>query len=649
MVDPPVRTESGGVRRARPLAGAELERRLEQLAHQRRFGPPQGRTRKRAFEASGPLRSEGDIVPFWAEQASQLHWAEPFTTVLDESNRPFYRWFPDGRLNASYNCVDRHVEAGRGDRVAVHWAGEEGEHRTVTYADLHRDVQQLANGLKQLGVRPGDVVGIFLPMIPELVVAMLACARIGAPHNVVFGGFSVEAVRERMEVSRARALITVDATRRKGKVAAVKAAVDESMRGLPALEHIIVVHHAGLDVTMATGRDVFYDELLASADPECPAEPFDAEHPLFILYTSGSTAKPKGILHTTGGYLAGVTATHREVFELDPELDVYWCTADIGWVTGHSYVVYGPLANGATSVMYEGAPDYPSKAIWWELVERHGVTIFYTSPTAIRLCMKWGPKYPNSRDLSSLQVLGTAGEPNNPKAWLRYNVVIGGERCPIVDTWLQTETGQIMIAPLPSLTETKPGSAARALPGVVADVLDESTGESVTRGQGLLVLKRPWPGMLRTVYGDDERYIQTYWSRFGPGCYLAGDAAIRDEDGDLSIVGRADDVINVSGCRLSSAEVESAIVEHESVAEAAVVAQSDEITGQAIIVFVSLQGGLEGTPELADHIGDRVTERIGDIARPTRILWMDELPKTRSGKILRRLLRDIAESTRTPM
>jgi len=572
-----------------------------------------------------------------------LHWDQPFATVLDDSRPPFYRWFADGKLNVSYNCVDRHVEAGLGDRVAFYWAGEDGERRAITYGELHRDVQRLANALRALGLGKGDVVGIYLPMIPEVVVAMLACARIGAPHNVVFGGFAVEAVRERMEVSRARALITVDGARRKGRAAPVKATVDEVMGDLASLEHVVVVRHTGIDVPMAAGRDVFYDEIVEAAEPTCPAEPMEAEHPLFILYSSGSTAKPKGIVHTTGGYLTGVSATHRFVFDLDPERDVYFCSADVGWITGHSYIVYGPLANGATSVMYEGAPDYPHKGIWWELVERYGVSIFYTAPTAIRACMKWGAEYPAAHDLSSLRLLGTVGEPINPKAWLWYHVVIGRERCPIVDTWWQTETGQIMISPLPGLTETKPGSATFPLPGVAADVVDEQTGESVEQGQGLLVLKRPWPGMLRTLYEDDDRYLETYWSRFGADTYLVGDAAIRDKDGYLWIVGRIDDVINVSGHRLSTAEVESAIVAHEKVAESAVVAQSDELTGQAIVAFVTLQGDLEGTPDIEAQIRDHVAVQIGKLARPKRILWTDDLPKTRSGKIMRRLLRDIAE------
>jgi acetyl-CoA synthetase len=630
-----------------PLAGEQLERRLEELLHQDRFVPPVGFiATERVNEAS--LRAQAELDPdgFWADQARELHWDVPFTTILDDSNPPFYKWFTDGKLNVSYNCLDRHIEAGNGNRVAFHWAGEEGEDRAITYTDLHRDVQRLANALKDLGVGKGDVVGIYLPMIPEVVVAMLACARIGAPHNVVFGGFAPEAVKERMEVSHARVLFTADGARRKGKTAPVKEAVDHAMGGLRSLEHIVVVRHTGIDPPMTGGRDVFYDEILAAADPVCPAAPMEAEHPLFILYSSGSTAKPKGIVHTTGGYLSGVAATHRQVFDLDPGRDVFWCSADVGWITGHSYIVYGPLANGATSVMYEGAPDYPHKGIWWELVERYGVSIFYTAPTAIRACMKWGAEHPNAHDLSSLRLLGTVGEPINPKAWLWYHVVIGRQRCPIVDTWWQTETGQIMISPLPGLTETKPGSATHPLPGVVADVVDEATGESVEQGQGLLVLKRPWPAMLRTLYGDDERYVETYWSRFGEGgipFYLVGDAAIRDKDGYLWIVGRIDDVINVSGHRLSTAEVESAIVAHEKVAEAAVVAQSDELTGQAIVAFVTLQGELEGTPEIEGQIRGHVAEQIGKLARPKRILWSDDLPKTRSGKIMRRLLRDIAE------
>ena len=562
--------------------------------------------------------------------------------MLDWSDPPFAKWFVGGKLNASHNCLDRHVEAGRGDRVAYHWRGEEGEERDLTYADLHREVQRLANVLKQRGVRAGDVVGIYLPMVPELVIAMLACARIGAPHNVVFGGFSPESVRERMAFSEAKALITADASRRKGRAAPMKAALDPLLEGLGALETVLVVRHTGADAPMRDGRDVWYDEAVAQAPDDCPAEPLDAEHPLYVLYTSGSTAKPKGILHTTGGYLTGVQATTRYVFDLRPDEDVYWCAADIGWVTGHSYIVYGPLLNGATSVMWEGAPDYPDRDVWWELVERYGVTILYCAPTAIRACMKWGVEHPGKHDLSSLRLLGTVGEPINPKAWLWYWKVIGGERCPVVDTWWQTETGQIMITPLPGTTATKPGSATLPFPGIEAAVYDES-GQEVTDRQGLLVLKRPWPAMLRTLYKEEERYRETYFSRFGPEVYVAGDAARKDSDGYFWVIGRVDDVINVSGHRMSTAELESAIVSHEKVAEAAVIGQADEDTGQAVCAFVTLQGELEGDERLEQEIRDHVGVRIGRFARPRRLIWAGDLPKTRSGKIMRRLLRDVAE------
>jgi len=480
-------------------------------------------------------------------------------------------------------------------------------------------------------------------MIPEVVVAMLACARIGAPHNVVFGGFSPEAVKERMEFSEAKALITADAARRKGKVAEVKPAVDGFLGEVPSIETVVVVRNTGSEVPMADGRDVFYDEAIEAASEECPAEPLDAEHPLYILYSSGSTAKPKGILHTTGGYLTGIGWTHRHVFDLKPEEDVYWCSADVGWVTGHSYIVYGPLLNGATSVMYEGAPDYPDKDIWWELCERYGVTIFYTAPTAIRACIKWGAEYPERHDLSSIRLLGTVGEPINPKAWLWYWKVIGGGRAPIVDTWWQTETGHVMITTLPGAQYAKPGSAGRPLPGVEAAVVDEEGNEAGSE-QGLLVLKRPWPGMLRTLYRDDDRYVETYFSKFGPETYFVGDAARRDQDGYFWVIGRVDDVINVSGHRLSTAEVESAIVSHPQVAEAAVIGQADEDTGQAITAFVTLQGSDdEGSEELVGEVRETVAQRIGKLARPKRVIWAYDLPKTRSGKIMRRLLRDVAE------
>ncbi len=624
---------------------SSLEGQLSELLEVESFEPSE-EFRSRALLNDPAIYEQAAADPdaWWLEQSKQLlDWAQEPNEGLDESNPPFYKWFADGKLNASANCLDRHVEAGRGERVAFHWRGEEGEERDITYAELLADTQRFANALKGVGVEAGDIVGIYLPMIPEVVVAMLACARIGAPHNVVFGGFSAEAVRERMEFSEAKALVTVDGARRKGKTAPIKQQVDEQMDDLESLETIVVVSHTGIDCPMREGRDRFYDELMEAAEAECPAEPFDAEQPLFILYTSGSTAKPKGILHTTGGYLTGVAATHRYVFDLKPEEDVYWCAADVGWVTGHSYIVYGPLLNGATSVMWEGAPDYPSKGIWWELVERYGVSILYMAPTAIRTFMKWGAEIPEESDLSSLRLLGSVGEPINPKAWLWYQQVIGGGRCPIVDTWWQTETGAIMISPLPGITATKPGSATTPFPGVEAEVVDENEGEPVDGGQGLLVLKRPWPSMLRTLYKEEDRFIKTYFSRFGKETYLVGDAARRDKDGYFWVIGRIDDVVNVSGHRLSTAEVESAIVAHEKVAEAAVIGQSDEDTGQAICAFVTLQGNAEPSDELLEDIRATVADRIGKFARPKRIIWADDLPKTRSGKIMRRLLRDIAE------
>ena len=624
---------------------ADLERQLEEMLAVERFEPP-AEFSQRANWSDPAIYEEAaaDPAAWWLARAKELlDWDTEPSEGLDASNPPFYKWFADGRLNASAQCLDRHVAAGNGDRVAYHWHGEEGEERDVTYAELHADVQRFANVLKDLGVEKGDVVGIYLPMIPEVVVAMLACARIGAPHNVVFGGFSAESVAERMEFSEAKALVTVDGARRKGKTAPIKPQVDEHLGQLDSLQKIVVVRHAGIECPMSEGRDVFYDEVMAAADPECPAEPMEAEHPLYILYTSGSTAKPKGILHTTGGYMAGVTATHRYVFDLKPEEDVYWCAADVGWVTGHSYIVYGPLSNGATSVMWEGAPDYPHQGIWWELVERYKATILYAAPTAIRTFIKWGAEIPAKFDLSSLRLLGSVGEPINPKAWLWYHKVIGGERCPVVDTWWQTETGAIMITPLPGITATKPGSATTPFPGVTAEVVDESRGEPVAEGQGLLVLERPWPSMLRGLYKEDDRFVETYFSRFGRGRYLVGDAARRDADGYFWVIGRIDDVVNVSGHRLSTAEVESAIVAHPNVAEAAVIGQHDEDTGQAICAFVTLAGEVEPSEEVQEAIRGEVAERIGKFARPKRIVWADDLPKTRSGKIMRRLLRDIAE------
>ena len=582
-----------------------LDQELGALLEVERFDPPDA-FRQRALLSDPSVYGEADRDPerWWAKQAEELHWFEPWDTVLDDSDKPFYKWFTGGKINASYNCLDRHVENGHGERVAFHWRGEEGEEREVSYADLLRDVQRFANALKDHGIGAGDVVGIFLPMIPEVVVAMLACARIGAPHNVVFGGFSPESVKDRMEVSNAKALVTTDGARRKGKTAAVKATIDEILPEVPSIETVFVVQHTGdLDPKMEEGRDVWYHEALEAADAECPAEPLDAEHPLFILYSSGSTAKPKGILHTTGGYLTGVACTTKYVFDLRPEEDVFWCTADVGWVTGHSYIVYGPLLNGATSVMYEGAPDYPHKGIWWELCEHYGVTTFYTAPTAIRACMKWGVEHVEKADLSSLQLLGSVGEPINLKAWIWYHKVVGGERCPVVDT----------------------------------------DGNELEEGQGLLVIQRPWPGMLRTLFGDDERFVETYFKQFGPDVYVVGDAARRDEDGYFWILGRTDDVINVSGHRMSTAEIESAIVAYDKVAEAAVVAKADEDSGQAVVAFVTLEGDLEGDDAMEQEIRDHVAKRIGKLARPKQMIWADDLPKTRSGKIMRRLLRDIAE------
>ncbi len=629
----------------RLTSGEELDGELAALLEIERFEPP-AKFSEHALLSDPAIYEQAAADPegWWAKQAEGLDWAKPWERVLDDSNPPFYKWFLGGQLNVSHNCLDRHVAAGLGQRVAYHWLGEDGSERDITYAELLAEVKRFASALKDLGVRKGEVVGIYLPMIPEVVVAMLACARIGAPHNVVFGGFSAEAVRERMEFSDAKLLITVNAAARKGKVAPVKERVDEVMGDLLTLEKIVVVRSKGVPCEMKPGRDFYYDELLAGAsDPECPAEPMDSEDPLYILYTSGSTAKPKGILHTTGGYLTGVATTHRYVFDLNADRDVYWCAADVGWVTGHSYIVYGPLANGATSVMWEGAPDYPNKGIWWEIVERCKVSILYCAPTAIRAAIKWGAEWPNGHDLSSLRLLGTVGEPINPKAWLWYHKAIGHERCPIVDTWWQTETGAIMITPLPGITATKPGSATNPFPGVVADVVNETTGEPIEQGQGLLVLTRPWPSMLRTLYKEEERYINAYFNRFGPETYVVGDAARRDADGYIWVIGRIDDVVNVSGHRLSTAEVESAIVAHPDVAEAAVIGQHDEDSGQAIVAFVTLQGDLQGDEREVQSIRETVAQRIGKLARPKRIIWTDDLPKTRSGKIMRRLLRDIAE------
>jgi acetyl-CoA synthetase len=603
--------------------------------------PPEFAAEANASDPEIYERADADPEAWWASWAEKLEWIEPWSEVLDWSDPPFAKWFAGGKLNASVNCLDRHVDAGNGDRIALYWEGEDGTRSEVSYAELLEMTQRFANVLKDLGIGRGDVVGIYLPMLPETVAAILGCARIGAIHNVVFGGFSAESVRERMEFSDAKLLVTADATLRRGEPTPMKEKVDPLLDGMPTVEKVVVVNRGDTEPPMTEGRDFFWHEAVASADPECEPEAMDAEDPLYILYTSGSTGKPKGILHTTGGYLTHVSATHKLVFDLKEESDVYWCGADVGWVTGHSYIVYGPLVNGATSMMYEGAPNYPAEDRWWEIIERYGVTIFYTAPTAIRACIKWGVEHPRKHDLSSLRLLGTVGEPINPKAWLWYHEEIGGGRCPIVDTWWQTETGGIMITPLPGLTTTKPGSATVPFPGVEAKIYD-SEGEEIEEGAGNLVLTRPWPGMARTLYEERDRFVETYWERYGHDTYLVGDAARRDEDGYFWIVGRIDDVINVSGHRLSTMEVESAIVSHPKVAEAAVIGVADEDTGQAIFAFVTPEGSAEGGQGLESELREHVADRIGKLARPKQIAFADDLPKTRSGKIMRRLLRDIA-------
>jgi acetyl-CoA synthetase len=587
-----------------------------------------------------------DAVAFWGRQARSLvSWNSEWSDVLDWSNRPFAKWFVGGSLNISYNCVDRHVEAGHGNQVAFYWEGEPGDTRTVTYADLQREVGRAANALTELGVRKGDRVAIYMPMIPETAIAMLACARIGAPHSVVFGGFSADALKGRIQDADARVVVTADGGYRRGSASPLKPAVDQALTECPDVRTVLVVRRTGQDVDWTDGRDVWWHEVVDRQSNEHDPEPHDAEHPLFILYTSGTTAKPKGILHTTGGYLTQVAFTHRNVFDLKPDTDVYWCAADIGWVTGHSYIVYGPLANRATSVMYEGTPDTPHRGRWWEIVAKYGVTILYCAPTAIRTFMKWGDEYPTQHDLSSLRLLGTVGEPINPEAWIWYRRTIGGDRTPVVDTWWQTETGAIMISPLPGVAEAKPGSAMTPLPGIGADVVDD-TGASVPNGGGgYLVLTQPWPAMLRTIWRDDDRYRDTYWSRFADqGYYFAGDGAKKDEDGDLWLLGRVDDVMNVSGHRISTTEVESALVSHPKVAEAAVVGATDPMTGQGIVAFVILRAEAgDGGDQVAVELRDHVAKEIGPIAKPRQILVVPELPKTRSGKIMRRLLRDVAE------
>ncbi|MGI8334993.1 acetate--CoA ligase [Actinomadura scrupuli] len=615
------------------------------LSENRRFAPPPELAASANVTAEAYEEAAADRLAFWAAQADRLTWAKRWDTVLDWSTPPFAKWFVGGELNVAYNCVDRHVEAGRGAKVAIHWEGEpEGDSRTITYADLRREVCKAANALLELGVRKGDRVAIYLPMIPEAVVSMLACARIGATHSVVFGGFSAEALRTRIDDADAKLVITSDGGYRRGKPSALKPTVDEAVAATSSVEHVLVVRRTGEEVA-ETAKDVWWHDIVDRQSDEHTPEPHDSEHPLYILYTSGTTGKPKGILHTTGGYLTQAAYTHHAVFDLKPETDVYWCSADIGWVTGHSYIVYGPLANGATQVMYEGTPDTPHRGRWWEIIQKHKVTIFYTAPTAIRTFMKWGDDIPAQYDLSSLRVLGSVGEPINPEAYVWYRMHIGGDRCPVVDTWWQTETGAIMISPLPGVTHGKPGAAMRPLPGISADVLDDQAQSVPDGGGGFLVLQEPWPSMLRTIWGDDQRFIDTYWSRF-EGFYFAGDGAKKDADGDLWLLGRVDDVMLVSGHNISTTEVESALVSHPKVAEAAVTGATDPVTGQAIVAFVIPRGNAENTEgeDFVKELRDHVSSVLGPIAKPRQIMIVPELPKTRSGKIMRRLLKDVAEN-----
>ena len=613
------------------------------LAEGRTFPPPpEFKKTARIVDAEIYDEAERDFEGFWARQAAELlDWAEEWHTIL-EWDLPFAKWFIGGTLNVSFNCLDRHVAAGHGDQVAYHWEGEPGDTRTITYAQLLEEVQRTANALTSLGIRKGDRVNIYLGMVPELPIAMLACARIGAPHSVVFGGFSAEALRDRINDAEARLLITADGAWRRGQVVPLKESADTAMAETPSIERCLVVRRTGQDVPMQDGRDVWWDDLVPGQAADCPPEPMDSEDLLYLLYTSGTTAKPKGIMHTTGGYLTQVAWTHQNVFDIKPDTDVYWCAADVGWVTGHSYIVYGPLANRTTSVMYEGTPDFPDKDRLWSIVERYGVTILYTAPTAIRSFMKWGTEFPDKHDMSSLRLLGTVGEPINPEAWVWYWQHIGGGRCPVVDTWWQTETGAILISPLPGATTLKPGSATFPLPAVGADVVDDRGNPVPVPGGGYLVLTRPWPAMLRGIWGDPDRYRETYWSRF-EGKYFAGDGAKRDEEAYYWLLGRVDDVMLVSGHNISTAEVEHALVGNAKVAEAAVIGRRDPTTGQSISAFVILRAGNEPSDELAAQLREHVASTIGPIARPKTVLFTEELPKTRSGKIMRRLLRNVAE------
>jgi acetyl-CoA synthetase len=619
---------------------SDIHNTIDDLMLENRKFPPSPEFKKQALVADTSLYDEADedYQGFWARQAADLlTWSTEWKTIC-EWDLPDAQWFVGGQLNVSYNCLDRHVEAGRGDKVAFYWEGEPGDARVLTYADLLDEVQRFANALKSLGVQRGDRVNIYLPMVPEAAIAMLACARIGAAHSVVFGGFSAQSLSDRINDAEAKVLITADGGYRRGEVFALKPAADEAIATTPTIEHVVVVRRGGNDVDMVPERDLWYHDLIAAADPVCPAEPMDSEQLLFLLYTSGTTGKPKGIMHTSGGYLTQVAFTHKFVFDLHPDTDVFWCTADVGWVTGHSYIVYGPLTNGATSVMYEGVPNFPGNDRLWSIIEKYKVTKFYTAPTAIRTFMKWGAGEPAKHDLSSLRVLGSVGEPINPEAWMWYRENIGGGTCPVVDTWWQTETGGIMISPLPGATTTKPGSATFPLPGISAEVVDD-TGRRIEQGGGYLTLTRPWPGMLRGIWGDPQRFFDTYWSRY-EGRYFAGDGCKLDDEGYLWLLGRVDDVMNVSGHRISTTEVESALVSHPAVAEAAVVGALDDTTGQAIIAYVTLRGGSNvDINELRNH----VATEIGAIAKPKTIYFTNDLPKTRSGKIMRRLLRDVAE------
>ncbi|MEV4180132.1 acetate--CoA ligase [Streptosporangium canum] len=621
----------------------ETQETLSNLLHEtRRFAPPADLAAAANVTAEAYAEAEQDRLAFWEKQADRLTWSKRWDTTL-EWNPPFAKWFVGGELNIAYNCVDRHVEAGRGDKVAYHWEGEpEGDSRTLTYSDLQREVAKAANALQELGVGKGDRVAIYMPMIPELPITMLACARIGAIHSVVFGGFSSAALSGRIQDADAKIVVTADGGYRRGAPSALKPTVDEAVKECPGIEHVLVVRRTGQEVSQ-TEKDVWWHDIVDRQADVHEARPNDAEDPLYILYTSGTTGRPKGILHTTGGYLTQVAYTHHAVFDLKPDTDVYWCTADIGWVTGHSYIVYGPLANGATSVIYEGTPDTPHRGRFWEIVQKYKVTILYTAPTAIRTFMKWGDDIPAKYDMSSLRILGSVGEPINPEAYVWYREHIGRDRAPVVDTWWQTETGGIMISPLPGVTSGKPGAAMRPLPGISADVVDDQGNTVGNGGGGFLVLREPWPSMLRTIWGDDQRYIDTYWSRF-EGMYFAGDGAKKDEDGDLWLLGRVDDVMLVSGHNISTTEVESALVSHPKVAEAAVVGATDPVTGQAIVAFVILRGNAEEDADIAAELRNHVAKSLGPIAKPRQILVVPELPKTRSGKIMRRLLRDVAEN-----